>query len=347
MLYLGMDVHGKWTTMVGFDPETGELVERKRVPNEPEEMTAVLEGLPGPLHGVMEAGTNSWAIYRQVERCFEELVVADPVKLWDRKRDRGAKTDRRDALRMAQMLHRGDIAGIYIPDERTQDLRVLVRSKVRATRRVTRLVNEIGSQLRSWGHVSHKSLLSKGGAEQLEQIELPGRSGRILQLWREMLSKAQEIEAELEQAVKQEAALEPDCRLLQTAPTVGPFTALAMRAEVGEIRRFGSPPSLVSYTGWAPQVIQSGEKCSYGRLAPWGNRWLRYTLGLLANRIANSRTDNRLRRLYWRACLRGHDSNAAKSAVARKAVELMWHMLTHQKPWQDLPEEEKRATLPV
>jgi transposase len=154
MLYLGMDVHGKWTTLVGFDPETGEVVERKRVSNEPEEMAGVLGALPGPLYGVMEAGTNSWAMYRQLLPCFELLVVADPAKLWDRKRDRGAKTDRRDALRMARMLYRGEIAGLYIPDERMQDLRALVRSKVRATRWVTKLVNEIGSLLRSWGHVS-------------------------------------------------------------------------------------------------------------------------------------------------------------------------------------------------
>jgi transposase len=346
MLYLGLDVHGKWTTMVGLDPETGEVVERKRVANEPEEMSAVLEALPGPLYGVMEAGTNSWAMYRGLERYFEELVVADPVRLWERRRDRGAKTDRRDALRMAQMLYRGEITGLYIPDERTQDLRVLVRSKVRSTRWVTKLVNEIGSLLRSWGHVNQRSLLSRRGAEQLGQIELPGRSGRILQLWREMLRKAQEIEQELEQAVKQEAGVEPECALLRTVPSVGPFTALLVRAEVGDIRRFRSPSALVSYAGWAPQVNQSGEKCSYGKLVPWGNRWLRYALGLLANRISRSRKKTRLHRLYWRACLRGHDTNAAKCSVARKTTELVWHMLMHREPWQEVPVEE-RVTLPA
>jgi transposase len=68
-------------------------------------------------------------MYRELRPLFHELTVADPAKLWNRRTDRGAKTDRRDALRMAEMLYRGEIKGIYVPDERTQDLRVLVRGK--------------------------------------------------------------------------------------------------------------------------------------------------------------------------------------------------------------------------
>ena len=152
MLYIGLDVHRKWITIGGFDPGTGEMVERDRVSCEPSSLREVFGSLDGPLHGVMETGTSSWAVYRELRPFFEELVVADPSKLWDRRRDRSAKTDRRDALRMAEMLYRGEIEGIYIPDEKTQDRRILVRGKVRMSRWVTRLTNEIGSLLRSWGY---------------------------------------------------------------------------------------------------------------------------------------------------------------------------------------------------
>ena len=86
MLYLGLDVHSKWTTMVGFDPESGETVRLDRVSNDAETVRTALSGLRGPLHGVMEAGTSSWAMYREIFPHFEELVVADPAKLWDRRR---------------------------------------------------------------------------------------------------------------------------------------------------------------------------------------------------------------------------------------------------------------------
>lgn len=327
--------------MVGFDPQTGETVRLERVSNEPQAMEAALRALPGPLFGVMEAGTNSWAIYRQLEPLFERLAVAHPADLWDRRRDRQAKTDRRDALRMAQLLYRGEIKPLYVPDPRTQDLRCLVRGKVRASRWVTKLTNEIASLLRCWGYVGQRSLLSKGGVKDLDQARLPGRSGRVLALWRQMLQTAQAIEDELEQAVREEAQAEPQCRLLQTMPQVGPFTALLVRAEVGDIGRFATAAGLVSYSGLAPRVYQSGERCRYGRLGGWGNRWLRYALVLWANRIARAGSDNRLRRRYWRTHLAGHSSNSAKIAVARKAVELIHHLLRRGEAWQEQPESQK------
>lgn len=334
MFYLGLDVHGKWTTVRGFNPHTGEVAELERVANEPGSLQAALGALEGPLHGVMEAGTNAWAMYRTLRPLFATLTVAHPAQLWDRRRERQAKTDRRDAYRMAELLYRGQISGIYVPDERTQDLRALVRSKVRASRWVTRLTNEIGSLVRAWGYVGQRSLLTKRGLRDLDQAQLPAHSARILALWRQMLATAQEIENELQGAIEQEAAVDPECALLQSMPAVGPFTALLVKAEVADIGRFPSPKQLVSYCGLAPRVYQSGERCSYGRLGGWGNRWLRYALVLLANRIAHSRHDSRLRRLYVRSCLR-HKSNPAKTAVARKALHLMHCMLKHRRPWQE------------
>ena len=343
MLYLGLDVHSKWTTVVGFDPESGETVRLDRVSNEPEAMGAALGALAGPLVGVLEAGTNSWAIYRQLEPLFERLVVAHPADLWDRRQDRQAKTDRRDALRMAQKLYRGEITPLYVPDARTQDLRCLVRSKVRASRWVTKLTNEIGSLLRSWGYVGRRSLLSKSGLKDVDRAQLPARSARILALWLQMLSTAQAIEDELERAVAEEARAEPECALLQTVPGVGPFTALLLRAEIGEIGRFSGPKALAKYAGLVPKVHQSGETCRYGPLAPWGNRWLRYALVLWANRIAASRRDTRLRRFYWRRSLAGNKSNPAKIATARKAIQVIYHLLRRGEAWQESLTQEERA----
>jgi transposase len=344
MLYLGLDVHGKWTTVVGFSPVSGEIVRVDRMPNVREEVRATFEALDGPLYGVMEAGTNSWAMYRELFPYFERLVVADPAKLWDRRTDRSAKTDRRDALRMAEKLFRGEIEPLYIPDEHTQDLRVLVRGKIRASRWVTRLTNEVGGLLRSWGYVGERSLLSKSGKMRLDQAELPAHSARILTLWREMLEKAQEIEQELEKAVEVEAARDKDCAIIESMPDAGSFTALLVRAEVGDILRFAGPAKLVSYVGWSPRVFQSGDRCYYGGLGNWGNRWLKYGLGLLAQRVARSKKDNSLHRLYWRVCLRDN-KNTAKVAVARKATKIIYHLLKNKEAWQDL--DSRRVTSKV
>ncbi len=342
MLYIALDVHCKWITIVGFDPLTGEIVERDRVPNDPDSLRELFGGLQGPLHGVMESGINSWAIYRDLRPLFETLTVADPTKLWDRRKDRRAKTDRNDALRMAQMLYRGEIECLYIPDEKTQDLRVLVRGKVRISRWATRLTNEMGSLLKCWGYVGHRRLMTKGGGLDLDQAQLPARSARVMQLWRELLQKAQEIENELQAAIEEEAAQDKECALLQTIPGVGPLTALLVKAEIGDIARFKRSSQLISYVGLAPRVFQSGQSCYYGSLGNWGNRWLRYAIGLLAQRTSHSRKDNALRTTYWRVQFRNH-TNAAKMAVARKAVRVIHQMLAHGKAWDNSKAAPRKA----
>ncbi len=335
MLYIGLDVHSKWSTVMGVEAETGEVVQRDRVPNE--ELGKVLAELPGPLYGVMETGTQTWARYRELRAVFVELHIVDPAQMWDRRHDRKAKTDRNDALRMAQALARGELQGVvWIPDEGTQELRVLGRAKVRASRWVTKLTNELGSLLRSWGVTPPASLLSEAGRRWLAEVELPARSQWVLLLWKEIWERLQQIERELEKAVEAEAKADPVCQQLMTAPQVGPLTALMVRAEVGDISRFASPKALVAYIGLAPQVFQSGDSCRFGSLPPSGNRWLRYVLVLLANRIARSGKDNRLRQLYWRTLMR-HDKNTAKIAVARKMAHLLWYVLTRDQAWQEQP----------
>ncbi len=334
MLYIGLDVHSKWMTVAVLDPGTGECLQWDRVSNDQASVAELFGKLKGPLCGVMESGTNSWAVYRELLPFFESLVVADPASLWDRRRDRKAKTDRLDAMRLAQMLCRGEIKPLYIPDEQTQDLRILVRGKVRISRWVTRLTNEIGSMLRSWGYVGSRSLLTKSGKRDLDQAELPKHSARVLELWRELLEVAQKIEDELQAAIEEEAAGDKDCELLQTVPGVGAFTALLVKAEIGDIKRFQHSSQLISYVGLSPRVYQSGENCRYGHLGCWGNRWLRYAIGLLAQRVAHSRKNTALKTTYWRVQFRNH-KNAAKMAVARKFTRAVHQMLTHGQAWEE------------
>jgi transposase len=335
MLYLGLDVHSKWSTVMALNKETGEVLRLRRVPNE--QLTEALRALEGPLQGAMETGTQAWVLYRELRPLFRELFVVDPAQMWDRRGKRSPKTDERDALGLAEALARDQLKGVvWIPDETTQELRVLGRAKVRASRWVTKLTNEVGSLLRSWGVELPVSLLSAEGRRLLAQVQLPARSQRVLALWEEAWELFGRIEQELQKMVEAEAAADPVCRQLQSVPQIGALTALIVRAEVGDIARFKAPDSLVAYAGLAPQVFQSGDSCRYGPLPPGGNHWLRYVLVLLGNRVARSGTNQRLHQLYWRTCLR-RDKYVAKIVVARKMAHLLWYLLTRGETWQEAP----------
>lgn len=333
MLYLGLDVHSKWMTVRGFDPETGEMVDLKKVANDEGSLHETFRGLAGPLHGVMESGTNSWAVYRILEAYFEELIVVDPATVWGRDLRRGAKTDRRDALALATKMHKGDLCPLYVPDVETQDKRSLGRAKIQASRYVTKLVNEMGSQLRSWGIIVHCSLLSVEGQALIEasKPKLPEFSLNILEMWQVMLKLAQENEAKLLAMVQAEAAKDEVCRLLMSIPDVGPITALVVRAEIGDIRRFRSSQALVNYCGLCPTVNQSSDNIYYGKLNKACNRFLKYVLVLRAQGISRSRKENPMRDTYWRIVFKG--KNHAKIAVSRQLTRVIYRMLKDNASW--------------
>jgi transposase len=327
----------------GFNPETGEEIEVKRLPNDIDSLDQYFRDLDGPLYGAMEAGTNSWAVYRILEPYFEKLIVVDPATVWGKITRRGAKTDRRDAMKLAMNLYRGELQPLYVPDPRTQDLRALTRAKINASRHVTKLVNEIGAMLRSWGVVIDCSLLSKKGQELVEESKsrLPKHSRKALEMWLEMLRRAQETESELEEDVRAEAVNDETCQILMSIPDVGPLTALVIRSEVGSIDRFSSAAALICYCGLSPTVSQSSDSVHYGKLNKACNRYLKYVLVLRAQGIGRSREANPIRATYWRVLAKG--KNHAKIAVARQLVRVIYHMLKNGQRWDASKIVEKRA----
>ena len=287
MLYIGLDVHSKWMTVKGFDPESGDLVEIKKQSNDAESLCETFSGFAGPLYGVMESGTNSWAVYRILEPYFEKLIVVDPASVWGKIIRRGAKTDGRDAMTLAIKMKRDELMPLYVPDVQTQDKRTLARAKINASRHVTKLVNEIGSQLRAWGIIVEYSLLSEKGQKLIEESKkrLPDDSLIVLEMWLEMLKAAQATEDKLEEMIKSEAAKDEVCQRLMSIPGVGAFTAFVVRAEIGDINRFRSAEQLVCYCGLSPSVSQSSDSIYYGKLNRFANRFLKYVLILRAQSV--------------------------------------------------------------
>jgi transposase len=331
-------------TVRGFDPESGEVFEIKRQPNDEKSLRETFSSLAGPVYGAMESGTNSWAVFRILEPYFERLIVVDPATVWGRTARRGAKTDKRDAMALAMKMYRGELIALYVPDERTQELRNLGRARINASRHVTKTVNEIGSLLRSWGIIVDCSLLSKEGQKLIEQAKpkLPELSLMILERWLEMLRKAQEVEAELEKMVVSEVARDEICKRLKSIPSIGPLTALVVRAEIGDISRFGSAEQLVCYCGLSPTVSQSADSIYYGKLNRFCNKFLKYILVLRAQSMGRSKLDNPMAQTYWRVLIRG--KNHAKIAVARQLVRVIFSMLKNKTCWDSSKITSRRGT---
>ena len=233
MMYVGLDVHKDWTTIAALNPDSGEVLRLDRVPNTLADFAEVFGAVPGPLHGVLESGRNSWAMYDEIRPLFEELFVADAAELKRRMSGRGAKTDRKDALKMALVLAEGRVPAVWVPSIQTRDVRTLTRGKVRLTQFRTQVINQIRSLCAMFGkECPASSLRSKKAKAWLEHVALPPLATHMLEMWVQILQLLGECVAEAEQQIEQLVAHDEDAQRIQTMPGVGAFTALTVVAEI-------------------------------------------------------------------------------------------------------------------
>ncbi len=75
-----------------------------------------------------EAGPCGYGLYRQLTAMGHECGVVAPSLVPRRPGDR-IKTDRRDALSLARLHRRGDLAEVWVPDEEQEAIRDLVRCR--------------------------------------------------------------------------------------------------------------------------------------------------------------------------------------------------------------------------
>jgi transposase len=66
--------------------------------------------------------------------------------------------------------------------------------------------------------------------------------------------------------------------VLTQLPGVGPFTALVLLAEIGDITRFGSARKLASWAGLTPTVRGSDRTVHHWHISKQGPTWARWVL---------------------------------------------------------------------
>src|SRR6202045_3985089 len=85
------------------------------------------------LHFCYEAGPCGDSVQRQLTRLGHRCDVVAPA-LIPRKVGDKVKTDRRDAMMLAQALRAGQLTAVWIPDEAHEAMRDLVRLRAQAMR---------------------------------------------------------------------------------------------------------------------------------------------------------------------------------------------------------------------
>src|SRR6185437_12714473 len=106
---------------------------------------------------------------------------------------------------------------------------------------------------------------------------------------------------------------------LASAPGVGPMTASAIVAAVGDGRQFKSARHFAAWLGLTPRIQASGGKEHIGRISKGGDRYLRMMLIHGARAVVGTAFRKDVRPRPWlMELLRRRPVNVAATAVAHK-----------------------------
>lgn len=134
-IFVGLDVHKKTIAVATVEARASADVRfYGTIPNTPESIRSMLRrlGKGGQrLHLTYEAGPLGYNLYRLSTGLGHRCDVVAP-SLIPRKAGDKIKTDRRDAMMLAQLLRAGQLTEVWVPDEAHEAMRDLIRMRAQA-----------------------------------------------------------------------------------------------------------------------------------------------------------------------------------------------------------------------
>jgi transposase len=325
-IYVGVDWHKRTSTWVAVN-EARQKIYSRSWGCTPEEVQAAISSLPArPEHitlGIEPVCGWRWMTQICMDRGITRTYIANPKRLREIA-ETAQKTDKNDACTIAELLRMDYLPRAYRASDEVHALRMLVRQRgffVRlgiATKcRIHGVCTALGA------HVTTEQPLLQTGRRAIAE----GTNEELKDLY----STMDEIETHrvrLEKKITNTIKETGTYRILTSVPGVGPVTASAILAEVGDFKRFASPSALISYAGIYPRERSSAGKQRFGGISKIGSKLLRYTIIEASMRIRDTEASHNLYSHY--DCARNKRNKTPKQArvvLAHKMLTIMWHLV--------------------
>ena len=333
------------------------------------ELLALSEWLAaeGCTHIAMEATGVYWKpVWHILSDGDFALVLANAAHV---KNVPGRKTDVNDATWLADLLAHGLIRGSFVPDQQTQEMRDLLRTRKQLVREASRHVQRLQKTLED-ANIKLDSVISdviglsgrrmiealiagQSDPEQLAQLahrrikaspeELcEALRGRVTRHHRFLLSlHLQQIDA-IDAAIdaidrEVDAQVEPfrtTVHLLTTIPGVDELSACVILAEIGrDMTRFPTAGHLISWAGLCPRNDESAGKRRSTRMRK-AAAWLKTTLVQCAWAAARKKASYLQAQFHRLRARRG--AKKAIGAVAASILTAVYEMLKTGALYDDL-----------
>lgn len=284
--FIGMDVHKNSISIaIAEEGRKGEVRNYGTIDNDMTALEKVIRKLLSDnceLLFTYEAGPCGYEIYRYLSGNGFHCEVVAPSMIPKRSGDR-IKNDRRDAQMLARLYRAGELIPVYVPHIEDEAMRDLTRAREDARdcqRKAKQRLNAF--LLRHGFSYSGQSKWSQAHFRWISDIKMGHPAQQItLQEYIDSLHDCSQRVKRLTQQIQQllpSWRLFPVAKSLQALRGVSLIIAATTVAELGDLRRFKNPRSLMAYLGLVPSEHSSGETTRRGSITKTGNNHVRRLL---------------------------------------------------------------------
>ena len=369
-LYVGLDVHKDSIAIAVAWPGRGVPESRGEIAHKPKTVAKLVQRLSEECGGGIvlfcyEAGPCGYGLYRQIIETGHDCQVVAP-SLIPRKPGERIKTDRRDALKLSQLLRAGELTAVWVPDEEQEAMRDLTRARGDMKAQQLKARQQLNGFVLRHGHhwPSRKSRWTQGHYRWLESLKFDSPWQQVvLQEYIDAVKAASQrvddITAQMLGALAQ-WSLKPVVESLVALRGIDKVAAMVLLAELGDISRFESPRQLMAYLGLVPSEHSTGKRRRQGAITLTGNSHARRMLveSAWSYRFAARQTlhlkrkavnaSQQAKAIAWRAQKRlcgryrsliqaGKNQKLVCVAIARELVGFIWDVVRHEMPRLQTP----------
>lgn len=293
------------------------------------------KGIAPCLIGIEACGSSHyWARELSQLGHHVKLIPAQFVKPFVK----GGKNDANDAEAICEAVGRPSMRFVSIKSVEQQVMQAEHRIRTRLVRARTALSNEIRGLLSEFGIAISLGItqIRKALPILLEDKETR-LSARFKLLLGELSEELRQIDTHInEHEERLKAAAKEDDRIkrLLAIEGIGPISASALVAAVGEATQFANGRDMAAWLGLVPSQHSSGGKERLGHISKRGDTYLRTLLIHGARSVINHCEGKDDRRSQWVNQLsKRRNRNIATVALANKNARIAWAVLSRRETY--------------
>ena len=256
MLYTGLDLHKSFSYITTMN-DKGEILGQKKLPSNGE-VVEFLKEFEEKMEVAIEATPSWYWLYDHLEDEGFDVKLSHPLRT-KAIASAKVKTDKLDSATLAHLLRSDLLPLSYVPEKPVRLNRELLRYRASLVKMQTRIKNKIHTILAK-NNISHDytDLFGKAGMAFLHSLSLPENYTIALEGYLSVLETVRHEIRNVSKKVQQLAEDDQDSVLLMTIPGVGYYSALLIKSEIGDVKRFPSAKQLCFYAGLVPSPHASG-----------------------------------------------------------------------------------------